>query len=262
MASSPAGSALVVRRTLSRRLEHAEPAPWASTLALRGDRATASCVGFTDPLPLRSIRNGAVRGRRRGDVDRHRVRAGSALSRLLGRHPAGAHLLRAERAEVRLARDAAPARAVRPRSTRPTATSLRHSGKGDRPTTGALHSATGDEPGRPRSAASRRSRETRLVAAETTLPDDALAPVGRRRSVRPASLIFVQTLGANTGDPGAPRRRCLRSFTAVMILLVFALNQPYSDGGGAVKPRLIEETTATMVSAAPDLARLPCPVGK
>ncbi len=148
---------------------------------------------------------------------------------------------------------------MHPRSTRPTAISSSHSGKGDRPTTGALHSATGTNLAAQIGSIST-SREARLVTAETTFPKMLwlLLLVGAAFVLL---MIFVQTLGATPGTQ-AILVGLSASFTAVLILLVFALNQPYSDGGGAVKPRLIEETTATMVSAAPDLARLPCPVGK
>ncbi len=132
-------------------------------------------------------------------------------------------------------------------------------GQGDRPTTGALHSATGTNLASQIGSIST-SREARLVTAETRFPKMlwVLLLVGAAFVLL---MIFVQTLGATPGTQ-ALLVGLSASFTAVLILLVFALNQPYSDGGGAVTPRLIEETTATMVSSAPRLARLPCPVGK
>lgn len=48
-------------------------------------------------------------------------------------------------------------------------------------------------------------------------------------------------------------------FTAVLLLLVFALSQPFAEGAGRVSPRLIEETTVSMRAAAPELGG-PCPV--
>lgn len=132
-------------------------------------------------------------------------------------------------------------------------------GKGDLSTTGALHSATATNMAAQVGSIST-SRETRLVAAETTVPT-MLWVLLIAGGAFVLTLIFVQTLAAKPGTQ-AVLVGSSAVFTAVMVLLVFALNQPYSDGGGSVRPRLINETTATMVRAAPDLARAPCPVGR
>ncbi|MFW6034341.1 MAG: hypothetical protein ACOC9R_04320, partial [bacterium] len=51
------------------------------------------------------------------------------------------------------------------------------------------------------------------------------------------------------------------TFTAVLILIIFTLSSPYGDGAGRITPRLIEETTAVMESAAPETATRPCDFG-
>jgi hypothetical protein len=48
-------------------------------------------------------------------------------------------------------------------------------------------------------------------------------------------------------------------FTAVLLLLVATLNNPFQEGSGPLTPRLIEENTARMVALAPDVADQPCP---
>ncbi len=99
------------------------------------------------------------------------------------------------------------------------------------------------------------ARETRLVAAETRIPPlfwglllgSGLLVVG---------LIFVVSLSAH------PRAQATlvgfsAVFTAVMLLIVLALSTPFSQGGGRVKPELIEQTTTLMESEAPNAA-FPC----
>ena len=131
-------------------------------------------------------------------------------------------------------------------------------GQGDRPTTGALNSAAATNLSAQIGSIST-ARETRLVAAETTVPTMLwfLLLVGAGFVLL---LIFVVTL------PATPRTQAFlvgssAVFTAVLILLVIALSRPYSEGGGSVKPRLIEQTTTYMASVAPDLAETSCPVG-
>jgi hypothetical protein len=101
------------------------------------------------------------------------------------------------------------------------------------------------------------ARETRLVAAATRLPVLLWALViggGLLVTV----LLFMVTL------PAGRRTQALlvglaTTFTAVLVLLVLALNNPFAAGSGRVSPTLIDETTASMEDAAPDLAARPCP---
>ena len=102
-------------------------------------------------------------------------------------------------------------------------------GQGDTATTGALNSAAATNMASQVGSIST-ARETRLVAAETSVP----------------TMLWL-LLGASA------------IFTAVLILLVVSLSRPYSGGGGSVTPRLIEETTTFMESSAPQLAAQPCP---
>lgn len=127
-------------------------------------------------------------------------------------------------------------------------------GQGDQPTTGALNSAMGTNMASQIGSIST-ARETRLVAAVTTVPTMLWILLGVG-AVFVVLLIFVVTI------PAPPRIQAVlvgssAVFTAILILLVVALSRPYSDGGGAVTPRLIEQTTAYMETAAPELAT-PC----
>jgi hypothetical protein len=102
------------------------------------------------------------------------------------------------------------------------------------------------------------AREARIVAAETRLPVLLwMLLLGGGALV--VLLIFVVTL------PAPPRVQALlvglaTSFTAVLVLLVVALNNPFAPGAGRVSPELIDETVSSMEQAAPDLADQPCPV--
>lgn len=128
-------------------------------------------------------------------------------------------------------------------------------GQGDQPTTGALNSATATNMASQVGTISS-ARESRLVTAETTVPTMLWILLGVG-AVFVLLLIFVVTL------PAAPRTQALlmgtsAMFTTILILLVFALSRPYAQGGGgAITPRLIEETTTYMEGVAPDLAG-PC----
>lgn len=101
------------------------------------------------------------------------------------------------------------------------------------------------------------AREERLVAAETSLPPLMWALLfGGGLLV--LVLLFVVTL------PAAPAVQALlmglaTAFTAVMVLLVVALNSPFAPGAGRVSPELIDETVASMETAVPELAEQPCP---
>lgn len=102
------------------------------------------------------------------------------------------------------------------------------------------------------------ARETRLVAAATSLPTLMWGLViGGGLLV--VVLLFVVTL------PAGPRTQALliglaTAFTAVLVLLVVALNNPFAAGPGRVSPALIDETTTSMEQSAPGLAGQPCAV--
>jgi amino acid transporter len=130
-------------------------------------------------------------------------------------------------------------------------------GQGDQPTTGALPTATATNLASQVGSIST-ARETRLVAAETSVPRMLwlLLLAGAAFVV---VLIFVVTVSAAPGTQ-AVLVGASAFFTAVLILLVFALSRPYSNEGGAVNPKLIQQTTASMEQSAPDLAKMPCPV--
>jgi hypothetical protein len=49
-------------------------------------------------------------------------------------------------------------------------------------------------------------------------------------------------------------------FTTLLLVLVFALNNPFSEGNRLVTPLLIEQTTDRMVTTAPAAAGEPCPI--
>jgi hypothetical protein len=98
------------------------------------------------------------------------------------------------------------------------------------------------------------ARETRLVAAEVhstlwglifgggaLVVGILLVASGRAHPLAQATLIGLAT-----------------AFTAVMIVIVFALSSPFAEGAGRLTPQLIEETTAYMQAEAPDVAALPC----
>lgn len=120
-------------------------------------------------------------------------------------------------------------------------------GSDDEPATGALHAATATNLAAQVGNIST-ARETRLVAAEARVPTMLWGLlVGGGLFV--ILLIFVVTL------PARPRTQAMlvataTAFTAVMLLLVFALSAPFSEGQGRVSPRLIDETVATMRSSA------------
>jgi hypothetical protein len=49
-------------------------------------------------------------------------------------------------------------------------------------------------------------------------------------------------------------------FTTLLLVLVFALNNPFSEGNRLVTPLLIEETTDRMITTAPAAGGEPCPI--
>lgn len=100
------------------------------------------------------------------------------------------------------------------------------------------------------------ARETRLVAAQTQTPALMWALL-LGGGLLVIVLIFFVTV------PSAPVTQALQVsltalFTAVLIALVAALTNPFAPGAGRVTPELIDQTRATMVAAAPDLADGAC----
>ncbi len=101
------------------------------------------------------------------------------------------------------------------------------------------------------------ARETRLVAAATGLPVLMWGLV-LGGGLLVLVLIFAVTL------PATPRAQAVLvglagTFTAVLVLLVLALNSPFAVGPGRVSPELIDQTAASMAQEAPDAAARPCP---
>jgi hypothetical protein len=247
-----AGITLLVRRAAP-RLESVDPAPWSATL---GYVATAFgvVIGFSILYLF-----GAFAGAR-GAVGDEATSIGTAFE------------------EVRLFEDAAPdvqhalicySRAVsdydwpamREGTAAPEAdaayadlvASLAHAGP---PPEGTFASAVATnilvQVGSISTA-----RETRLVAAATGLPATLwILMIGGGLLV--LVLLFVVTL------PAPPRTQALlmglsTAFTAVLIILILALNSPFAQGAGRLSSTLIDETTASMEQSAPDVAARPCP---
>jgi phosphatidylglycerophosphate synthase len=101
------------------------------------------------------------------------------------------------------------------------------------------------------------ARETRLVTAESGLrPLIWVVLIG-------ASLLVLSLLFAVSTSARPVMQALLLGFagvfTAVLLLLVATLNNPFQEGSGPLTPRLIEENTARMVTLAPDVAEQPCP---
>lgn len=102
------------------------------------------------------------------------------------------------------------------------------------------------------------ARETRLVAAETYLPS-ALWALLLGGGLLVVAMIFAVTLPARAVTQAA-LVGLSATFTATLVMIVYALSSPFAAEAGRITPRLIEETTATMEAAAPEAAR-PCAVG-
>jgi hypothetical protein len=100
------------------------------------------------------------------------------------------------------------------------------------------------------------ARETRLVAAELEVHTllKALLYGGGALVI---GLLFIVSLRAHRLAQAA-LVGLSAVFTAVMILIVLVLSTPFKEGVGRLEPRLIEETTASMESGAPEAAALPC----
>lgn len=131
-------------------------------------------------------------------------------------------------------------------------------GVDDQSSVGALHSATATNLASQIGAIST-ARETRLVAAETSMPIMMwVLLIGGGLFV--LVLIFVVTLSARPRTQ-ASLVASAAAFTVMMLLLVAALSTPFARGSGRVQPRLLTETVATMrasVNAGP-LAACPKP---
>ncbi|WP_402467371.1 bestrophin-like domain [Isoptericola aurantiacus] len=102
------------------------------------------------------------------------------------------------------------------------------------------------------------ARETRLVAAEIQTPP-LLWVLLIFGGVLILVLLFVVTLQARAAAQAA-LVSVSAVFTVVMLLIVVALSTPFSPGAGRLSPALIEQTTESMETTAPDLAALPCDV--
>ncbi len=100
------------------------------------------------------------------------------------------------------------------------------------------------------------ARATRLVAAEDYLPG-MLWVLLLGGGVFVVGMIFVVTLPERSGAQ-AMLVSLSATFTAVLLLIILALSNPFGDGAGRITPRLIEETTAVMEDAAPEAAARPC----
>jgi hypothetical protein len=100
------------------------------------------------------------------------------------------------------------------------------------------------------------ARESRLVTAATQLPT-LLWMLLLGGGLLVTTLIFVVTL------PASPPAQALfvglaTTFTAVLVLLVFALNNPFAPGPGRVSPALIEQTAQSMAAELGEAAQEPC----
>lgn len=101
------------------------------------------------------------------------------------------------------------------------------------------------------------ARETRIVAATTSLPP-MLWILLYGGGFLVIGIIFVVTMKA------PPRIQGLlvglsATFTAVMILIVSGLSNPFGEGSARVKPTLIQQTTMQMEASSPAAAAMPCP---
>ncbi len=104
------------------------------------------------------------------------------------------------------------------------------------------------------------ARETRLVAATSGLPVLMWGLIL-------GGGLFVLVLVFAVTSPATPRVQAMLvglagTFTAVLVLLVLALNNPFAQGPGRVSPALLDQTTASMQQEAPDVAARPCPTAK
>lgn len=101
------------------------------------------------------------------------------------------------------------------------------------------------------------ARESRLVTAATQLPV-VLWTLLLGGGLLVTLLIFVLTL------PSSPPAQALlvglaTTFTTVLVLMVFALNNPFAPGPGRVSPALIEQTIQSMTTTLPQSETQPSP---
>lgn len=132
---------------------------------------------------------------------------------------------------------------------------VRSLGSNPRPAEGALLTSTATNLASQVGAIST-ARETRLVAAEDTLPWILWVPL-LGGGVFVMVLIFVVTVGARPATQ-ASLVAAATIFTVMLILIVAALSTPFADAPGRVSPKLIEQTVTAM-RASPNAASLtPC----
>lgn len=128
-------------------------------------------------------------------------------------------------------------------------------GEADQPAAGALHAASATNLAAQIGNIST-ARETRLVAAETTMPPMLwVLLIGGGAFV--VMLIFAVTLPARRGTQ-ALLVSMSSVFTMVLLLIVASLANPFAEGSGGVTPRLIEETAASMSESATPSVSAPC----
>jgi hypothetical protein len=101
------------------------------------------------------------------------------------------------------------------------------------------------------------ARETRLVAADSGVQ-------AFMWTLLLGGAVFVLCLLFVASVPARPVGQALLLalagvFTAVLLVLVLVLNNPFREGTGPLTPRLIEENTERMVAIAPEAAARPCP---
>jgi hypothetical protein len=98
------------------------------------------------------------------------------------------------------------------------------------------------------------ARETRLVTAEV---HSALWSLIFGGGALVVGILFVAS-GRAHPLAQATLVGLATGFTAIMIVIVFALSSPYAQGAGRLTPELIEQNTGYMEAEAPDVAALPC----
>jgi hypothetical protein len=100
------------------------------------------------------------------------------------------------------------------------------------------------------------AREARLVTAQA-----GIRPLVWVVLIGAAVLVIVLLFAVSTSAKPVGQALLLGFaglFTAVLLLLVAALDNPFREGTGPLTPRLIEDNTARMVALAPDAAERPC----
>jgi len=101
------------------------------------------------------------------------------------------------------------------------------------------------------------ARETRLVTA-----DSGLGPLMWALLLGAAAFVLVLLFVVSVSARPLAQAVLLGLagvFTAVLLLLVLVLSNPFREGSGPLTPRLIDENTERMVALAPDVVAQPCP---